>query len=99
VHNFDLRLYVSDDCIAIKSGMNEPGIKYGWPSVNITIQNCIFRNGHGLSIGSEMSGGTSYVLSNVNFRVINLNTCVLIPFHTGVKNVLFANCTASGLKS
>jgi len=57
----DCTISVGDDNIAIKSGMNEPGIEYGWPSANITIQNCVFKSGHGISIGSEMSGGVKNV--------------------------------------
>ncbi|HWY61743.1 MAG TPA: glycoside hydrolase family 28 protein [Rhizomicrobium sp.] len=47
---------VGDDNIAIKSGaINSPGPDS--PSSNITIRDCIFLHGHGLSIGSEIAGG------------------------------------------
>ena len=47
---------VGDDNIAIKSGkIDSPGPDA--PSINITITDCIFLHGHGLSIGSELSGG------------------------------------------
>ena len=47
---------VGDDNIAIKSGMiDSPGPDD--PSENITITDCVFLHGHGLSIGSELSGG------------------------------------------
>jgi polygalacturonase len=47
---------VGDDNIAIKSGkIDSPGPDD--PSQNITITDCIFLHGHGLSIGSELSGG------------------------------------------
>jgi len=47
---------VGDDNIAIKSGrIGSPGPDD--PSENITITDCIFLHGHGLSIGSELSGG------------------------------------------
>jgi polygalacturonase len=47
---------VGDDNIAIKSGkIDSPGPDD--PSENITITDCIFLHGHGLSIGSELSGG------------------------------------------
>jgi polygalacturonase len=45
-----------DDNIAIKSGLVERGDPDA-PSTDITIRNCDFRNGHGLSIGSETAGG------------------------------------------
>jgi polygalacturonase len=47
---------VGDDNIAIKSGMiNSPGPDS--PSADITITDCTFLHGHGLSIGSEIAGG------------------------------------------
>ncbi|HEY6412964.1 MAG TPA: glycoside hydrolase family 28 protein [Edaphobacter sp.] len=47
---------VGDDNIAIKSGIiNSPGPDE--PSKNITITDCEFMHGHGLSIGSEIAGG------------------------------------------
>jgi polygalacturonase len=51
---------VGDDNIAIKSGeINSPGPDA--PSKNITITDCTFENGHGLSIGSEIAGGVQNV--------------------------------------
>jgi polygalacturonase len=45
-----------DDNVAIKSGLVERGDP-DVPSTDITIRDCDFRNGHGLSIGSETAGG------------------------------------------
>jgi polygalacturonase len=51
---------VGDDNIAIKSGaINSPGPDS--PSRNITITDCTFLHGHGLSIGSEIAGGASNI--------------------------------------
>src|SRR5260370_23738628 len=51
---------VGDDNIAIKSGpINSPGPDA--PSRNITITDCTFENGHGLSIGSEIAGGVQNI--------------------------------------
>ena len=51
---------VGDDNIAIKSGaINSPGPDT--PSHDITITDCQFEAGHGLSIGSEVSGGVQHV--------------------------------------
>jgi polygalacturonase len=51
---------VGDDNIAIKSGaINSPGPDT--PSTDITITDCQFESGHGLSIGSEVSGGVQHV--------------------------------------
>jgi polygalacturonase len=47
-----------DDAIAIKSGLENEGIRINRPSENIVIKNCNFTLGHGsITIGSEMSGG------------------------------------------
>ncbi len=51
-----------DDCIAIKSGKNPEGFLIAKPTKNVRITNCDFIRGHGISIGSEMSGGVSDVL-------------------------------------
>jgi polygalacturonase len=47
---------VGDDDVAIKSGgINSPGPDS--PSRDITITDCTFLHGHGLSVGSEIAGG------------------------------------------
>jgi len=58
---------VGDDDVAIKSGQaNSPGPDA--PSRDITISDCTFMHGHGLSIGSEVSGGVQNVhVSRVHF--------------------------------
>jgi len=51
---------VGDDNIAIKSGpINSPGPDN--PSHDITITDCTFLHGHGLSVGSEIAGGVQNV--------------------------------------
>lgn len=51
---------VGDDNVAIKSGIiNSPGPDS--PSRNITITDCDFMHGHGLSIGSELAGGANHI--------------------------------------
>ncbi len=51
---------VGDDDIAIKSGpINSPGPDD--PSRDITITDCTFLHGHGLSIGSEIAGGAQNI--------------------------------------
>jgi polygalacturonase len=49
-----------DDNVAIKSGLVERGDP-DVPSSDIVIRDCTFRNGHGLSIGSETAGGVRNV--------------------------------------
>jgi polygalacturonase len=51
---------VGDDNVAIKSGpINSPGPDS--PSHDITITDCTFKHGHGVSIGSEIAGGVQNV--------------------------------------
>lgn len=51
---------VGDDNIAIKSGpINSPGPDD--PSRDITITDCTFLHGHGLSVGSEIAGGAQNI--------------------------------------
>ncbi len=59
-----------DDSIAIKSGLEEEGLRINRPSENIIIRNCDFTEGHGaVTIGSEMSGGVHNVFAeNLKFR-------------------------------
>jgi polygalacturonase len=57
-----------DDNVAIKSGeINSPGPDD--PSKNITITDCTFERGHGISIGSEIAGGVQNVhVERVTFK-------------------------------
>jgi polygalacturonase len=51
---------VGDDNIAIKSGpINSPGPDD--PTRDVTITDCTFMHGHGLSIGSEIAGGVQSI--------------------------------------
>ena len=64
------RIDVGDDCVTLKSGINETGRRVGRPDENITITNCVMLRGHGgVTIGSEMSGGVrNVVVSNSVFQ-------------------------------
>jgi polygalacturonase len=59
---FNCTFNTGDDCIAIKSGKNPEGFVVAKPTKNVRITDCNFQRGHGISIGSEMSGGVSDVL-------------------------------------
>jgi polygalacturonase len=61
VHISDCLISVGDDCITIKSGRDADGRRIGKPAENYTIVNCTLLRGHGLSIGSEMSGGVKNI--------------------------------------
>lgn len=59
---FNCTFDTGDDCIAIKSGKNPEGAVISRPTENVRIFDCTFKRGHGISIGSEMSGGVRNVL-------------------------------------
>jgi polygalacturonase len=70
VQILNCRIDTGDDCITLKSGINELGRKMGRPDANITIANCVMYHGHGgVTIGSEMSGGVrNVVVTNCVFQ-------------------------------
>ncbi len=52
------RFTVGDDCIAIKSGKIELGVKLNRPADHHTIRNCLMAYGHGaVTLGSEIGAG------------------------------------------
>ncbi len=59
---FNCTFSTGDDCIAIKSGKNPEGNLINRPTENVRIVGCRFTRGHGISIGSEMSGGVRNVV-------------------------------------
>ena len=63
VNNVDID--VNDDCISIKSGKDEDGLRVNRPAEDIVIENSRFHYGHGgVAMGSETSGG----IRNVEVR-------------------------------
>ena len=58
---FGCDFYTGDDVVAIKSGKNPEGNLVNRPTEHIWIFDCVSHIGHGMAIGSEMSGGISDV--------------------------------------
>lgn len=56
---FDTVFDTDDDMVAIKSGKNPEGNVVRRSSHRIRVFDCIARGGHGIAIGSEVSGGIS----------------------------------------
>ncbi len=87
-----------DDCIAIKSGRDQDGVRINIPSRNIVIQNCTFANGHGgVTLGSEESGGVTNVFAeNCDFNSTILQTVLRLKTNTArggyMENIYFRNC-------
>ena len=64
------RFSVGDDCIAIKSGKFELGMKLNRPAIRHTIRNCLMDFGHGaVTLGSEIGAGVQdLTVSHCIFR-------------------------------
>jgi polygalacturonase len=91
---------VGDDNIAIKSGaINSPGPDA--PSQNITITDCTFENGHGLSIGSEIAGGAQNIhAERIHFKGTDNGVRIKANRDRGndVSNISFKDITMDGVK-
>ncbi|MCR5108483.1 MAG: glycoside hydrolase family 28 protein [Lachnospiraceae bacterium] len=55
------QFFTEDDSVAVKSGKNPEGNEINRPSKHIRVFDCVCHFGHGLCIGSEMSGGVEDV--------------------------------------
>lgn len=85
-----------DDSISIKSGRNEHGRRVGIPSENVVIENCIFKSGFGVAMGSEMSGGVKDVyVRNCTFEdTFSIASIKAIRGRGSyIKNIHYENCS------
>ncbi|WP_213804004.1 glycoside hydrolase family 28 protein [Granulicella sp. dw_53] len=91
---------VGDDNIAIKSGaINSPGPDA--PSRNITITDCTFEHGHGLSIGSEIAGGAQNIhAERIHFKGTDNGIRIKSNRDRGndVSNISFKDITMEDVK-
>lgn len=69
--------YTGDDSIAIKSGKNPEGNKIGRPTKHIRIFDCRCAYGHGITIGSEMSGGVEDVQIWDSLMICSRESCCI----------------------
>lgn len=58
---FACTFHTGDDCVAIKSGKNPEGNRINIPCTDIRVFDCVCKKGHGIAIGSEISGGIERV--------------------------------------
>lgn len=94
---------VNDDCISIKSGKDEDGLRVNRPAEDILIEKCHFAYGHGgVAMGSETSGG----IRNVEIRdcLIDSQNWAPIRFKSQpsrggvVENITYRNITINNTK-
>ena len=92
---------VGDDNVAIKSGkINSPGPDS--PSRNITITDCIFLHGHGLSVGSELAGGAQNIRAErIQFKGTDQGIRIKSNRDRGhdVSHLFFKDITMEGVKT
>jgi len=73
----DCQFDVGDDCLCLKSGINEDGRRVARPTEDVTVTNCIMRRGHGgIVFGSEMSG---------DIRRVVVSNCLFLGTDRGVR--------------
>ena len=92
------RIDVGDDNIAIKSGRKMPGREFGCE--NLTITDCVFLHGHGLSIGSETPGGVrNLVVERCHFQDTENGIRIKSPRGRGgaVENLSYTDITMTNV--
>lgn len=90
-----------DDCVAIKSGVNAPKRWFcNIPSSNILVRNVFCDGSHGLTVGSEVSGGIVNVTFD-NIRITRSGPSVRIKSNCGrgsyLHNVTYKNIQAGSV--
>ncbi|KAL4357732.1 hypothetical protein HN51_029027 [Arachis hypogaea] len=80
----DCYIVSGDDCIAVKSGWDEYGIKFGKPTEHVIIRRltCISPDSAMIALGSEMSGGIRDVRAE-DITAINTQSAVRIKTAIG----------------
>lgn len=76
--------HTGDDCIALKSGRNDDGLRANVPCKNIVVRGCTMEDGHGgVVIGSEISGGCNNIFAeNCKMDSPNLDRVLRIKTNT-----------------
>src|SRR5207253_753065 len=85
---------VGDDNVAIKSGKKIERRQFACE--DITITDCIFKHGHGVSVGSETVGGVRNLLvKNCTFEQSDNGLRIKSPRGRGgaVENIVYSNIT------
>jgi polygalacturonase len=90
---------VGDDNVAVKSGRRVDGREFACRGLTIT--DCVFKHGHGVSIGSETVGGvTDVVVRNCSFEETRNGIRIKSDRERGgtVENLLFENITMKNVR-
>lgn len=95
---FDCDFTTGDDMVAIKSGKNPEGNVINRPTRNIRVFDCRADGGHGIAIGSEMSGGVEHVRiwdCDMGKSKQGLEIKASVKRGGYVRDVTLSNCIAS----
>ena len=92
-----------DDCITMKSGMNEDGWRVGIPTENVVVRHVHTKRGHGgIVIGSEMSGDVRNVYTH-NCHFEGTDNGIRLKSGRGrggvVENILVKNVTMKNIRT
>lgn len=94
---FASKFYTGDDSVAIKSGKNPEGNLIARPTKHIRVFDCYSDFGHGICIGSEMSGGIEDVrIWDCNLkRAFSGIECKATKKRGGyIRDIMVRDCTA-----
>ncbi len=89
---------VGDDNVAIKSGRKLP--EHEFACEDIIVENCTFKHGHGVSIGSETPGGfRNLIVRNCTFENTDNGLRIKSPRGRGgrVESIIYSNITMKGM--
>ena len=92
------KLDVGDDNVAIKAGKKIPGHEF--ESEDITVTDCTFLHGHGMSIGSETAGGVRNVtVKNCTFENTDNGLRIKSDVRRGglVENISYENISMTNV--
>ncbi|GLU24313.1 hypothetical protein SLE2022_402570 [Rubroshorea leprosula] len=93
----------SDDCVAVKSGIDQYGIRFNMPTQHLLIRRltCISPRSAGIALGSEMSGGIKDVRAE-DITLLNTESSVRIKTGIGrggyVKDIFVRRITMQTMK-
>ncbi|GAV76305.1 Glyco_hydro_28 domain-containing protein, partial [Cephalotus follicularis] len=99
----DCYIVSGDDCIAVKSGWDQYGIRFGMPTKNLIIRRltCLSPDSATIALGSEMSGGIQDVRAE-DITAINTQSGVRIKTALGrggfVKDIFVRNFNMDTMK-
>ncbi len=99
------RFSVGDDCIAVKSGKMDLGMRYKKSADHHMIRNCLMEFGHGaVTLGSEMSAGIrNLTVEQCLFRQTDRGLRIKTRRGRGklsdVSNIVFDNIRMDGVKT